>query len=89
MLRPNIEERRYAFEVAGDLVRYVTVLLDCGNLTVTSRFATEVVERAEARHFANVMDFNCREEATGLVLTWRSPLFNRRGWPLVRHGRRF
>lgn len=81
-------ERQYTFG-QGDVMRLVTVLLDGESLTVTTRFATDAVQQADASGFVNVTDFSSEEQPGGVLLTWRSPLFGRRGWPLIRHRRRF
>lgn len=92
MRRPEINNRlprRYSFDQTGDVVRLVTVLLDGDDLTVTTRFVTDTVQQTEVAHFANVADLTSTEDVDGLLLTWRSPLFEWSDWPRIRHRRRF
>ena len=86
-LRPI--ENSFAFTLDNDLVKVVTLRPGSGTLAINVRYATDVVLEAERHLIRPAFEPTVIADGLGLVVTWRAPLIEWLGWPLISHTRRF
>ena len=72
-----------------DLVKLVTLRSSRGALTISVRYASDVVLEEERHVIRPAADPTITADGMGLVVNWRAPLVEWLSWPLISRTRRF
>jgi len=83
------DERSFAFQMEGDLIKLVTLTPRRRGLELRVRYATDTVVQDERHVIELGAQPHLVADAYGLVVRWRAALLPGLAWPSIRKSRRF